>query len=394
MKLAELTDPEETPAEELPESTDVFVKYTIVDGQTVADQAYYKDTSLTELYLPDGITQIGRFAFARSTLTEVELPEGVTDICFGAFYHCDSLEKLTLPSTVVRVEPKAFEHTAYLKQFREGSEKFLINGGVLLSYQGNDSTVSVPAGVRVIASEVFAGHDEIESVSLPDSVTVIGEAAFENCRALKKVKLGSQVEKISDRAFSGCVSLAAIKLPASVREAGLQAFGKAEVICAGSYPEQTYEFSATRFLNEVYRNPGQEKAKPGVRTAGVSGAFAELDGAARSYTLTVTPQTDTAAMEQAWARATDGSLPEETAVYELRFTDNSGIPLTMLGSQHALHITLPVPEELSGKELKVVTMDRNGQLEPCASEITVTQDGEAVSFTLTYVAPVALYVKE
>lgn len=395
MEVLESAETEELPVQELPGNTDArFAKYTIVDGRIVADQAYYKDTSLSELYLSAGIEEIGQFAFARSTLTEIELPEGVTDICFGAFYHCDSLEKLTLPSTVVRVEPKAFENTAYLKNFRDGSEKFLINGGVLLAYQGNDSAVSVPSGVRVIAAEVFSGHDELESVSLPDSVTVIGEAAFENCRALKKVKLGNQVEKISDRAFSGCVSLTAIKLPASVQKAGLQAFGKAEVICAGSYPEQSYEFSATRLSNEAYRKPGQEKAKPGVRTAGVAGASAELAGAVRSYTLTITTQEDTAAMEQAWMRATASPVPEKMTVYEMQLTDNSGIPLTRLGGQHALTVTLPVPEELLGQELKLVAQDRNGQIEEVETEVIAMEDGEAVCFTLTYVAPVALYTKE
>lgn len=365
-------------------------KYTVVDGQIVADQAFYRNDSLNEVALKDGITEIGQFAFARSTLQEIRIPEGVTDICYGAFYHCDNLESVSLPESVMNVEPKAFDYTAMLENFKNSGTDFLVNGGVLLAYNGSDSQVFVPGGIRVIAAEVFAGHEEIESIRLPDSVLAIGEGAFEGCTALRQVNLGAGVEQIRDRAFSGCSSLEAVKLPASVKTAGLQAFGDAQVIYSGSEPQRTYEISATRLSNEKYRDVAQEQEQPGVTVVGAVPSAARLEGAARSYTLQVEQKADRSEVEAAWKRAMNGEMPENMAVYDLRLTDNSGIPLTKLG-RSGLNVVLPLPESLAGQELKLVMLDRNGQLEAVGVERVMLEGTECFRFRTTHLAVFGIY---
>lgn len=365
-------------------------KYTVVDGRIVADQAFYRSDSLEDISLKQGITEIGQFAFARSTLKKIEIPEGVTDIGYGAFYHCDSLESVSLPNSVMNVEPKAFAFTAMLDNFKNDGTAFLVNGGVLLAYNGSDSQVFVPGGIRVIAAEVFAGHEEIESIRLPDSVLVIGEAAFEGCTGLRQVNLGAGVEQIKDRAFAGCSSLETVKIPASVQTAGIQAFGDAEVIYNGNMPEKTYEISATRLSNEQYREVGQESGQPGVTVVGAEPSAARLEGAARSYTLNVEQKTDRSEVENAWRRAMSGDMPENMAVYDLQLTDNSGIPLTKLG-RSGLNVVLPLPESLSGQELKMVTLDRNGQLEAVGVERVMLEGVECFRFRTTHLSLFGVY---
>ena len=369
-----------------------LAKYRIVDGQIVADQAFYRNDTLANMILPESITEIGQFAFARSSLVSIELPQGVMDICYGAFYHCDSLGELTLPDTVMNVEPKAFDHTAYIENFKSGTEEFLVNGGVLLAYNGNKSQAAVPGGVRVIAAEVFAGHDELESVRLPDSLQVIGEAAFENCGSLKTVTLGDNVLQIKDRAFSGCNSLAAIKLPASVKEVGLKALGEADVVYMGEQPEETYETSATRLSNEAFRNIRADRTQPGVTVTGIRPAAAELTGATTSYLLQVSAQEDSPALEKAWTRAMQTPLPKQMAVYELRLTDNSSVPLMQLG-RSILTVTLPVPTELTGQTLEVVTLDRNGQLETVDVEYVLLEETECLRLRLVHTGIIGIYGK-
>ncbi len=365
-------------------------KYTVVDGRVVADQAFYRNESLEEVSLKPGITEIGQFAFARSTLREIEIPEGVTDICYGAFYHCDDLERVSLPDSVMNVEPKAFAFTAMMENFINDGTAFLVNGGVLLAYNGSDGQVFVPGGIRVIASEVFAGHEEIESVRLPDSILVVGEAAFEGCTGLRQVSLGAGVEQIKDRAFAGCSSLEAVKLPASVRTVGRLAFGDAEVIYSGSKPEESYETSATRLSNEQFRDVAPEQVQPGVTVVGASPSAARLEGAARSYTLTVEQKTDRSEVETAWKRVMDGDMPGNMAVYDLQLADNSGIPLTKLG-RSGLNVVLPLPEALSGQELKMVTLDRNGQLEAIGVERVMLEGTECFRFRTTHLTLFGVY---
>lgn len=365
-------------------------KYTVVDGRIVADQAFYRSTSLGEVSLPDGIVEIGQFSFARSTITGIVVPEGVTDIGYGAFYHCDNLAAVELPDTVMNVEPRAFDYTAWVENFRSGGEDFLISGGVLAAYAGDSAEVVVPDGVRVIAAEVFAGHEEIESVILPDSVLVVGEAAFEGCTGLRQVNLGAGVEQIKDRAFSGCSSLETLNIPASVETVGLQALGEAEVTYEGNLPEQTYETSAARLSNESYRGLGEETSEPGVAVTGVSPSAAYLEGAARSYTLAVNLLEESSALEAAWSRIMESDLPDSIAVYELQLTDSSGIPLSRLGYS-GLTVVLPVPDTLAGQELKMVTLDRNGQLEALGAERVSLDGTECFCFRTTHLSVFAVY---
>ena len=134
---------------------------------------------LSDVVLPQGITEIGEFAFSRSSLTGITIPGGTTTICYGAFYHCDDLNSVILPDTVIRVEAKAFTHTGWMDDFEENSmDDYLISGDILLAYKGDLPEVSIPDGVRVIADEVFRSHTELKKVHLPASVTNIGDSAF------------------------------------------------------------------------------------------------------------------------------------------------------------------------------------------------------------------------
>lgn len=145
----------------------------------VPEWMYYRNQSVGEVTIPEGTTEIGRFAFSRSSLRTVTIPEGVTTIDYAAFYHCDNLDNVVLPDTVTTVGAKAFTHTGWLNHFEENSmDDFLISGDILIAYKGNLPEVVIPDGVRVIAEEAFRNHTELKKVHLPASVTDIGNDAF------------------------------------------------------------------------------------------------------------------------------------------------------------------------------------------------------------------------
>lgn len=375
-----------------------IIKYTVVDNKIVADQAYYRNTELGDVALADGITEVGQFSFARSSMTSVSLPQGVEKIGYGAFYHCDRLEEVTLPDSIMCVEPKAFSRSLWVDNFLKGETDaadtqkgdFLISGGVLAAYRGNQPEVKVPEGVRVIAGEVFQGHEEIESVSLPDSLLVVGEGAFEGCSQLAEISFGKNVREIKDRAFLGN-SIREIPLPASVEKLGLQAFGNTIISYAGKEAERTYEPSAARLSNEAYRvYSGMDTEEPGVTVTGLDGASASLEGAARRYTLAVTEPEDVSAMEKAFERSFHTAPPGDMVFYDMTLTDESGIPLEKLGSQ-ALEAILPVPETLRGQELRLFTLDRNGQLEELDVGRVLADGVESFRFRTDHLSLFGLY---
>ena len=145
----------------------------------IQEWMYYRNQSVGTVTIPEGTTEIGRFAFSRSSLRTVTIPEGVTTIDYAAFYHCDNLDNVILPDTVNTVGAKAFTHTGWMDDFEENSmDDFLISGDILVAYKGNLPEVVIPDGVRVIAEEAFQNHTELKKVHLPASVKDIGNDAF------------------------------------------------------------------------------------------------------------------------------------------------------------------------------------------------------------------------
>ena len=66
----------------------------------MANRTFYGCTSLTEVTLPDGVTQLMGFNFTDcSALEKVTLPEGITYIGDKAFYKCSGLTEMTVLAT-------------------------------------------------------------------------------------------------------------------------------------------------------------------------------------------------------------------------------------------------------------------------------------------------------
>lgn len=77
------------------------------------------------------------------------------------------------------------------------------NGDVLIRYNGDETAVTVPDGIRKIDKKVFYNNKTITTVILPDSVEVINSSAFAECTNLEKVILSNQsgLELIGPAAF-------------------------------------------------------------------------------------------------------------------------------------------------------------------------------------------------
>lgn len=248
---------------------------SVAEGNSIAYKAFYQDDSLLSFTFPGGIKSIGELAFARSGLNSIQIPYGVERIENGAFYHCDNLASVSIPSSVTEIEPDAFTYTKWMENWRTADiNDFLVVGdGILLAYKGNSSQVTIPSHVKRIAPGVFKDHGEITQITVPESVKVIGEEAFLNCTGLTNISGGSAITEIRDRAFYGC-PIETVRIPATVEKVGLMAFGGTDstdsVVFLGSkLPKVSYEKSATRLSNDDYRNSCFENISTAVVNADV-----------------------------------------------------------------------------------------------------------------------------
>jgi len=364
-------------------------KVSIVDGKIVADQAYYRNDTLTTIHIPDSIVEVGEFSFARSSLTEVSFGSSVETIGYGAFYHCDNLKQVYLSDSVMNVAPKAFEQTKWVKDFLTGNSNsdFLISGGVLVAYNGDSSAVDIPEGVRVIAAGCFADHTEIGSVRFPESLLVIGEEAFYNCSSLSNVLYGGHEMAIKDRAFAG-TAISSTQLPNALMELGLNAFSQGVRVSKADTVKDTVEDSARRLSNYAYRGTGT-LGKGSVSVSGLPGVLADLSGAKESYTLFFT-SCSTDAFAIPFQRNLSSAVPDGAVAYEMVLTDQSGIAIDKLGKQ-SLNVVIPASFDLANRKLSAVILDRNGQLERVA--VKKVQDGTDVylSVDVNYVSKICIY---
>lgn len=158
--------------------------------KAIADYAYYNQPDLTSYdFTADMPEVIGKLAFARTGLTQVVLPEGLRTVSYGAFYHCDQLTEVEIPSTVTNVEAYAFEHTPWLENWRDSTDTgdyLIVGDGVLISYKGTDAEIVIPEDVKYIASGVFRDHHELTSVTFPSELRSIGSYAFAGCSELRE----------------------------------------------------------------------------------------------------------------------------------------------------------------------------------------------------------------
>lgn len=79
---------------------------------------------------------------------------------------------------------------------------FEVKDGVLLSYNGTATSVTIPSTVYCIADSAFEGNTKITSVNL-SNVTIIGNKAFYGCASLKTITGGASVKSCGAYAFEG-----------------------------------------------------------------------------------------------------------------------------------------------------------------------------------------------
>lgn len=87
------------------------------------------------------------------------------------------------------------------------STEFIMNGTTLISYEGTDSSVSIPRYVENIGQNAFSNNQIIKKVIIPDTITTIGSGAFADCKNLSEVNVPKSVTKIGSGAFSKCMNL-------------------------------------------------------------------------------------------------------------------------------------------------------------------------------------------
>lgn len=166
---------------------ELLTEVTIPEGITEIGPAVLSSSALEKVIIPDGVTSIGGYAFSGCTsLTDVSIADSVTSIGEKAFQACTALERITLPNSITSIGEYAFTSCNKLLEITIPDSITTIQRGTFCQCDAL-TNVTIPAGVTSIPDSTFYGCDKLASVTIPSSVTNIGKNAFIMCYSLRDV---------------------------------------------------------------------------------------------------------------------------------------------------------------------------------------------------------------
>ena len=206
--------------------------YTVT---SIGHHAFYFCENMTSIEIPSSVTSIDYLAFCFCTgLTSIEVPNSVTSIGGGAFCDCYSLESISLPF----VGEKAYtpsEEYQYPLGYMFGTLKesgyeetiqflnFTIDRTASFYIPASLKSVTI-TGSSYIPFGAFSNCTNLTTIKLSECVTTLGSCAFDGCTGLTSIEIPNSVTSIGNFAFSDCRCLKSIEIPNSVTNIGIGAF--------------------------------------------------------------------------------------------------------------------------------------------------------------------------
>ena len=172
-----------------------------------------KDTEITDLVIPEGVTRIGPYAFVRCEgIKSVKFPSTLTSIGSNAFYQ-SGLESVAIPPTINKIEEYTFSGCANLKSVTipEGVDTIGFSAFTHCAIE----SLTLPSTIRSMAQS-FYGNDKLTSLTLTDGITTVNQS-FYGCNALKEVHIPGSV-KLGSNDFRGCENLETVTIGEGVEE--------------------------------------------------------------------------------------------------------------------------------------------------------------------------------
>lgn len=202
---------------------ETFYNYYFTKEHEISDYAFYGCDGLRSLTLPTNITLIGNHAFGVCrNLATLNIPSNVTSIGNCAFLDCYNLKSIDLPSRLTSIGGSAFSGCNYLASLNFPSSLSEI-GESAFSGCNSLKSVTLPPNLISISNGTFSGCDSLKSVTFPSGLTSIGQNAFLECQRLSNVTFPSSPFSIGHYAFRGC-RFTSLTLPSSLTEIGVEAF--------------------------------------------------------------------------------------------------------------------------------------------------------------------------
>ena len=148
------------------------------EKKKIEDWKYFRNPTLTEYIVKEGIEEIGEFAFYDcSNLETISFSRGIRKIRGGAFFGCEKIEEIILKEGVEEIGDFAFDDCSRLKH------------------------VVLVKGIRKIGKFAF-GDTALTHFEMNEGLEEVGEGIFGRCEKLKTISFPlHEIKNIHERAF-------------------------------------------------------------------------------------------------------------------------------------------------------------------------------------------------
>lgn len=351
------------------------------DGILIA----YKGNS-AQVQVPEGIRQIGPEVFLGHTeITSMSLPESLEIIGEGAFEDCVNLTQLSGMPYVRIIRDRAFFHCPLewvvlpdtMESVGLGAFARENIGGVVL-LQGR-----IPAR----AQELSADRRSNEGYRLNAFDGVEYVLAYNNLTGQELEGTVLDSRQTVYKGIMGHLDTDVFVIDATystVAEVQSRSWSDSVIINGQSYIGQGME--QMNYLIPKWLTPQGE----GLTVTGDLGVQAQLLPQSEGDLLQVQMLAgigEAPELDAAYRRIYQQGMPMDTLCYTLKlYEGESGGSIARLGKQ-ALQVTLSLPQQLQNQDLRLVTLDRNGQLE----FLDIVNDGQQIQFSTDYLSVYGIY---
>lgn len=212
--------------------SDSLTTVDLKNVRIIGSEAFWHCPSIQKITIPDTVTTICNMAFADcSNLTTVTGGKNVKILENAVFKNCTKLTSIgNIGQNLKRLGSIVFENTKWFENQKDG---IVYLGKIAYCYKGNmpkNTTLTFKNGTYAVSSGFISEHNStthfeqpnLVKVVLPKSCKFIGSEAFLNCTNLKSIDLGG-AEIAENEAFisNACET---ITLPSTMRIIGDDSF--------------------------------------------------------------------------------------------------------------------------------------------------------------------------